>query len=296
MAEEIVAHYSAVAARPMSAFLNPVAMAKNLWTHRELTLQLARRDIALRYRATNLGLIWSVITPLVLLAIYTFVFSVVFKAKWKTAGAAGVADTSHGEFALYLFCGMLLFSLFSEVANRAPSMVLANPNYVKKVVFPLEILPVSALLSALFNMAIGYVAWLCFWFAIRMALPPLTILLLPVVVLPVCLITAGVAWALASLGVFVRDVGHGVALATQALFFVTPIFYGINMVPPAFQYALLANPLTYAVEAVRAVMIEGQLTWEDWVWIGVLMAASIPIAIGGYAFFMKSKRAFADVI
>ena len=293
--------YSTATPRPLLAYLNPVRLVASLWAHRELTMQLARRDIASRFRATNLGFLWAVLTPLVLLAIYTFVFSVVFAAKWKSVAdgtevAATRQVTSHGDFALNLFCGMLLFNLFAEVVNRAPTMVLANPNYVKKVVFPLEILPISGLISALFNMAVGYVAWLCVWLLVRQSLPPMTIVLLPIVVLPVCLITAGAAWFLASLGVFVRDVGHGVALATQALFFVTPIFYSIHMVPETFQVALLFNPLTYAVEAVRAVMISGDVTLENWMWIGILFAASIPIAVGGYAFFMKSKRAFADVI
>ncbi|MGD8451520.1 MAG: ABC transporter permease [Phycisphaerae bacterium] len=319
MAPETITQYSAAAPRPFRSFLHPLRMVANLCSHRQLTLQLTHRDIVSRYRAARLGLLWAVLTPLALLAIYTFVFSVVFEARWNlptdkdqaqqpapqveeqppapapaATQAAEPKKESHGEFALYLFCGMLIFTLFAEVVTRAPTMVIANPNYVKKVVFPLEVLVISALLTALFNLAIGFGVWLVFWFFVKHALPPLTMFYLPLVVLPVCLATTGVAWVVAALGVFVRDVGHAVTLIVQALFFATPVFYKIERVPDAFQVVMRLNPLSHALEDARRVMIESAP--PEWLWWLISLLASTAIAIAGYAVFMKSKRAFADVL
>lgn len=291
MATDTVTHYSAAAPRPFKSFLDPLKMARSLWSHRDLILQLAKRDIAARYRAATLGLLWSLLTPLVMLLIYTFVFSVVFGAKWNIK-----SDGGHGEFAIYLFCGMLMYTLFSELVNRAPSLVVANTNYVKKVVFPLEVLVVSALLMALFNLVVGYVVWVGFWVVIRFALPPVTILLLPLIVLPLVFVSMGVAWIVASLGVFVRDVSHTVSLSVQALFFLTPVFYRIDNpnIPSQFQLVMRINPLSTLVEWARDVTIEGQMiNWLGW---GVMVVGTALVAVVGYAFFMKSKRAFADVL
>lgn len=270
------------------SYLNPVVMMRNLWRQRELIVQLAKRDIQGRYRATHLGLLWSVITPLLLLVIYTFVFAVVFQSRWSDA-----APESKAEFALTMFCGMLLFNLFSEVVNRAPAMIVSNPNYVKKVVFPLEIFVVAGLLSALFNLLVGFVVWGAGMFLL-MHTPPWTVVWLPAVILPVCLVTAGISWFLASLGVFMRDIGHFVILATQVLFFITPIFYSIQRVQPPFRRILEINPLSHSVEDARRVMIRGLA--PDWVWWAPTLAAAALLAWAGYAFFMKSKRAFADVV
>ncbi len=264
-------------------------MFRNLWGHRYLALQLARRDVAGRYRATQLGLLWSILTPLILLGIYTFVFAVVFKARWDVRNQ----NESRGEFALTMFCGMLLFNLFAEVVNRSPGMIVGVPNYVKKVVFPLEVFVVSGLLSSLFNLLVGLVVW-GVGMALILGLPPWTVLWLPVVLVPVCLMTAGLSWVLASLGVFVRDVGHAVVLATQVLFFTTPVFYRLEAVPPAYQRLLMLNPLTHAVEDARRVLM-----WSmppDWKWWFPSLGVSALLAVLGYALFMKSKRAFADVI
>ena len=281
---------------PLRAFLNPVAMVRSLWRQRELVSQLARRDIEGRYKAARLGLLWAILTPLCLLGIYTFVFAVVFKFRWSDDPTA---HESRGQFALTMFCGMLLYGLFSEVVNRAPQMIVANPNYVKKVVFPLEVFVVSGLASALINMLIGYGVWLAGWLLIERCLPPWTIVWMPVVLLPVCLTTAGVSWVLASIGVFVRDVGHAVILATQVLFFATPIFYSLQRVPQPWRRVLEINPLTHAIEDMRRIMMwkgMGDPPQPEWTWWIGMTAASAVIALLGYAFFMKSKRAFADVI
>jgi lipopolysaccharide transport system permease protein len=189
---------------------------------------------------------------------------------------------------------MLLFNLFSEVVTRAPQMVVANPNYVKKIVFPLEVFIVSGLLSGLFNLLIGYAVWFIGWALVVRSWPHASIVWFPVVLLPVCLTTAGISWLLASIGVFVRDVGHVVLLAVQVLFFATPIFYPIERVPQPYRRLLELNPLTHAIEDVRRVLMSGEQ--PHWPWWLASTAASAILALVGYAFFMKSKRAFADVI
>ncbi len=279
------------AGQSVARLLNPVAMAANLWRHRHIARQLARRDIIGRYRSSSLGLLWSVITPLVQLCVYTFLFGVILKAKWTDANEPMTV------FALTMFSGMIVFLLFAEVVNRAASMVAENPNYVKKVVFPLEALAISGLLTALFNFLVSFIVWLVFWFIVNLAPPPWTIVLLPIVLLPLCLFTLGLAWFLSSLGVFVRDVGHAVLLVTQVLIYVTPVFFPMNL--PALQgkwfvSLMRLNPLTHVVEGSRRVMMYGQA--PDWPWWCFSLVVACLAALLGYAFFMKSKRAFGDVL
>jgi lipopolysaccharide transport system permease protein len=269
--------------------LDPWAMLRNLWAHRELTAQLAKRDVLVRYREARLGLLWAVLAPLTMLAIYTFVFAVVFQIRWSDR-----PEETRGEFALTLLCGMLLFNLFAEVVTRAPTMIVANSSYVKKVVFPLEVFVVAGLLSALVRLTIGYGVWLAGWFVIEGAWPHATVALLPLVLLPVCLLTAGVAWVLASVGVFLRDVGPAVQLGVQLLFFATPIFYSLDRVPPPFRGVLEVNPLTHAVEDARRVMMAGAP--PEWGWWGSSVLGGAIVLLLGYAFFIRSKRAFADVL
>jgi len=277
------------AGRPLTAYLNPVHMVQNLWTHRHVTGQLAWREIMGRYRAARLGLLWSILTPLLMLVVYTFVFSVIFQSRWNPA-----ADESKARFALTLFCGLLVWTVFAEVVARAPMLVVFNPNYVKKVIFPLEVLTVATLGGALFNLLVGLGVWAVGLAVFEWRLPPVTLLYFPAVLAPVCLLTLGVTWVLASLGVFIRDIGPAVQVALQLLFFGTPIFYRIEVVPEPYRSIMYLNPLTQAVEAARRVMMLGQPPeWAGWV---LSLAASAAAALLGYAFFMKSKRAFADVL
>jgi lipopolysaccharide transport system permease protein len=277
------------AVRSFATQLNPVAMAANLWRHRHLIRQLSQREVALRYRATYLGILWSILTPLALLVVYTFVFAVVFRSRWTDD-----PNESNSEFALTMFCGMLLWNMFADVVTRAPTMIVHNPNYVKKVVFPLEVFVISGLCAALVNLALSYLVWLAGFLIIRSALPPITLLWLPLVLLPVCLVTCGVGWFLASVGVFIRDMGNAVVLVLQVLFFATPIFYSIERVPRPFRTVLEINPLSHSVEDARRVMIYGLP--PDWAWWAPTLGGAALLALLGYAFFMKSKRAFADVL
>ena len=269
-------------------YLNPIKMARNLWHHRDLIRQFTRRDIEGRYKGSYLGLLWSFINPLVMLAIYTFVFGIVFQARWSTTETGGLS-----EFALILFCGLTAFNVFSECMGRAAIIIIGVPNYVKKVVFPLEILPVSVLGSALFHSLISLAILLVANLLITGTFQ-WTLLLLPVVVLPLLFLSLGLMWFLASLGVFIRDINYTVALVVQVLFFLTPIFYKLEKIPEPLQTFIRFNPLTSIVENVRRVVLWGLL--PSGIGFALWMALTGGVMILGYAWFMKTKKAFADVL
>jgi lipopolysaccharide transport system permease protein len=263
-------------------------MAAGLWRRRHLVAQFTRRDVEGRYRGARFGLLWSLINPLLSLLIYTFVFGVVFKGRWPKAQTDNLT-----EFAVTLFCGILFYNVFAETVNRAPSLVVSQPNYVKKVVFPLEILPVSALGAALFHGAISLGILLVADLLIGPILP-VTILLLPLLLVPLCALALGAAWALASLGVFFRDISQVVGLVMMLLFFVSPIFYSLEAVPESLRAYALLNPFSFLIEGFRQVVMWGEVpAWRPWL---AWTAIGLGIMQVGYAFFMRTKRTFADVI
>ena len=230
---------------------SPIEMFANLWRHRDLIKASAKREVLGRYRGSALGLLWSFFNPLFMLTVYTFVFSEVFKARWSAG------SESKTEFALVLFAGLIVFNLFAECINRAPGLILSNTNYVKKVVFPLEILPFVALLSALFHTLISLGVWLIAY-TLFFGIPHLTVFYLPLVLLPFCLFLMGLSWALASLGVFLRDVSQFIGLLTTALMFLSPIFYPATALPEDYRRILYLNPLTTVVEQTRDVLFWGK--------------------------------------
>jgi lipopolysaccharide transport system permease protein len=219
--------------------------------------------------------------------VYTFVFSVVFKARWLGGGDSQI------EFALILFTGLLMFNLFSEVINRAPGLILNNANYVKKVIFPLEVLPIVALGAALFHMLVSLIVWLIF-FLTFFTIPSWVALQVMLIFIPLMFMTLGVAWFLASLGVYLRDVGQIIGLATTLLMFLSPVFYPVAALPEKFQGIMYLNPLTYIIEDTRNVMIWGKsLDWTRW---SYWTALSMIIAWLGFAWFQKTRKGFADVL
>lgn len=258
------------------------------WRHRELIRQLTRREILARYKGSVLGLGWSLIQPLVMLCIYTFVFSTIFEARWGVEAAESRLD-----FALALFMGLITFGLFSEVANNAPALILGHVNFVKKVVFPLEILPVVSFLGSLVTALFSLVVLIGGAILIKGGLP-WTAALLPVVWLPIFALSLGAGFFLSSLGVFLRDIGPTVQLATTMLFFLSPILYPIGKVPEKFRTFVLMNPIAVCVEDARRVMLWGQL--PDWPVTAAAALFCFLALLGGYGWFMKTKRAFADVV
>lgn len=266
---------------------SPFEMFGSLWRNRELINVSAKREVLGRYRGSMLGLLWSFFNPLLMLAVYTFVFSVVFKARWN------IESGSKTEFAMVLFAGLIVFNLFGESISRAPAVVLNNPNYVKKVVFPLEILPVVTLLSALFHGAISLGVWLVAHL-IFFGLPHVTALYLPLVILPLLLFIMGLSWGLASLGVFLRDVSQFIGTVVTVLMFMTPIFYSIAALPEEFRQWLYLNPLTPVIEQARNVLYWGKQ--PDFALLGIYTMVSLLIAWLGFAWFQKTRKGFADVL
>ena len=265
-----------------------MALARSLWWHRELIMQMTRREVVGRYRGSIMGLAWSFFHPILLLAVYTFVFSVVFKAKW----GVGVEEDQAG-FAVVLFVGLIIFGLFAENVNRAPMLILTNINYVKKVIFPLEVLPVIGMGAALFHALVSLGVLLVAIFLIHGSVP-WTAIFFPIILLPLIVATLGVAWFLASLGVFVRDVGQTVAIATTVMMFVSPIFYPISALPTDFQIWLMINPLTFVIEESRAALLSGRL--PDWSGLGIYAGVSLALAWAGFWWFQKTRKGFADVL
>lgn len=272
------------AAQPTSL----VALGKSLWRNRQLIVQMTKREVVGRYKGSAMGLAWSFFNPVFMLAVYTFVFSVIFKMRWGIGG-----DESKSQFALVLFVGLIAHSLFAEVLNRAPGLILSNVNYVKKVVFPLEILPVIAMGTALFHALIS-LGVLLVAFAFFNGLLHWTAVLAPLVFLPLTILTLGLAWMLASLGVFLRDVSQTIGTITMVMFFLAPVIYPVTAVPEELRPWLMINPLTFIIEQARGVIIWGRP--PNWAGLGLYTLAATVVAWAGYSWFQKTRKGFADVL
>jgi lipopolysaccharide transport system permease protein len=268
---------------------SPGALLGSIAAHRQLIARMVRREVVGRYRGSALGLAWSFFNPVLMLAIYTLVFAGIFKARWNITDG----PESTGQFAIVMFVGMIVLNLFTEVLNSSPTLILANANFVKKVVFPLEILPIISIGAALFHMAAS-VGVLVLAILLMNGTVPWTGVLLPVVIVPLVLLALGVSWVLASLGVYLRDVAHGVGLASSALMFLSPVFYPLSAVPETFRPLIAANPLTFIIEQARVLLIAGRL--PDWSGLAIFTLASAAFAWAGFAWFQKTRKGFADVL
>jgi lipopolysaccharide transport system permease protein len=258
--------------------------------HRSLIWQFARRDVLARYRGSMFGLAWSFLTPLMMLAVYTFFFQTVFKARWP--GSTGGADGNF-EFALQVYAGLVVFGLFAEVVSRAPRLILDQPNLVKKVIFPLEILPWISVLAGLFHLALNLSVLVLAALLVHGRLQ-LTVLALPLVIAPFVFLLLGVAWFLAALGVFVRDVGQVTGAAMNLLMFLSPIFYPVSSLPERWQPWLYFNPLTVAIEQTRRVALEG--AWPEWEKLAIFAFFSLACSWAGARWFAVTRKGFADVL
>ncbi|MBX3639710.1 MAG: ABC transporter permease [Nitrosomonas sp.] len=250
---------------------------------------MTKREVIGRYRGSLLGLLWSFVTPILMLTIYTFVFSVVFKVRMEQTDSMN----SRFEFALLLFAGLIVFNLFSECLSRAPSLILNNVNYVKRIIFPLEILPWITLGTALFHAAISYCVLFIFLLATGHTVS-WTVVLLPVVLLPFLLLIMGFSWLLASIGVFIRDIGQFIGLILTMLLFMSPIFYPVSALPEPIRDYLFLNPLTFIIEQSRAVILFGRP--PEWTGMAIYYAIGILTAWVGLLWFQKTRKGFADVL
>ena len=266
----------------------PTAMITSLWRNRQLIWQMTRREVVGRYRGSVIGLAWSFFNPVLMLIVYTFVFSVVFKARWNVGG-----DESRTDFAIILFTGMIVFNLFAEIVNRAPGLIISNVNYVKKVVFPLEILSWVTLGSVLFHSLVSLFVLLLAQFILNQSLP-WTIVLFPLVLLPLILSSLGAAWFLAAIGVYVRDVGQITGVVTTILMFLSAVFYPLSALPERYHNLLKLNPLVLIITESRNVLIYGSL--PEWFSLGIASFVGFIIATAGFWWFQKTRKGFADVL
>lgn len=265
-------------------------LIKSLIKNRNTIFQLGKREISAKYRGSIFGLAWSFINPLIMLTIYTIVFSEIFKTRWPGAAAESAGKA---QFALILFIGLILLNFFNEVVNRAPNLIVANVNYVKKVVFPVEILSVVSVFAAIFHALISFCVLIIAIFAINGFLN-WTVLFLPLVVLPLLILVLGLAWILASLGVYIRDVSQTISLLTTLLTFLSPVFYPLSAVPVKLRVFVLANPLTFIIEQARSILIFGE--FPNWIGLSIYLLTSIAICWFGFIWFQKTRSGFADVL
>lgn len=259
-----------------------------LFPHWVLLRRLAMRELAARYRGSVLGITWAVITPVAMMAVYTFVFHSVLAARWP-----GHAANDKVIYALNLLAGLTVFNMLAECLNRAPRLILENPSYVKKLVFPVEILPAVALASAMISAAIGGVMLLLFQWVLRGAPAPES-LLLPLILLPLLLFILGVTYLLAGLGVFLRDIGQMTGPVVLMLMFLSSVFYPAESVPQPWRAWLSFNPVAEAISWVRGAIFLGTLP-PTGAYLAHLAAGAL-ILLLGYRIFMALRPGFADVL
>lgn len=259
----------------------------SLMTHLHLVASMAQRDVLGRYRGSTLGVIWSLMNPLILLMVYAFIFGTVFQNKW------GVSANVNGAFVANLFLGLMIYTAFSEILNRSPILVVANTNYVKKVVFPVDVLPWAALAACLFHLLVSLGLLLLFALFTGLTLH-WTGLFLPLLLLPFALILMGCSWFLAALGVFIRDIGQVIGLVSTAAMFLAPVFFPLTAVPAAYRRFFFLNPLTWEIESARNVLFHGVLPSASST--SVYSVAALVVFFVGYAVFARLRHGFADVL
>lgn len=268
-------------------YFDPVFLFNYFWKHKELIRQFTKREVQARYKGTFLGIFWSILTPLLMLSVYTFVFSVVFKGRW------GIESGNKFEFAIILFSGLTLFNIFTESLNKSPSLIVGNANYVKKVVFPLEILPVVSLLSTLIH---ALVSGLILIFAVNIfiGLSSWQTITAVLSIFPMIMLTLGFSFIVSALGVYIRDIAYSIVVITNVLVYLTPVFYPISAVPEFVRRIMYFNPLTIIVENFRNSVISSAL--PNWGELILVMIISYFIMVIGLILFKKLSRGFSDVL
>lgn len=268
--------------------ISPWAPVLCFWHNRNLIIELTKRDVIGRYRGSIFGLAWSFFNPLVMLSVYTFVFSIVFQAKWQIT-----TGTSNVDFALMIFAGMIVHTLFAECINKSPTIIISNVNFVKKVIFPIDILAWVAMGSAIFHFAISLLILVCAHLLFD-GLFSWNALFLPVVIIPLILMTMGISWLLSSLGVYLRDIGQLTSVITTILMFLSPIFFPASAIPEKYNYFIALNPLTTFIEETRNILLFSNM--PNWEAVAKSYAISAVVMYLGYVWFQKTRRGFADVL
>jgi lipopolysaccharide transport system permease protein len=265
----------------------PIEIFKSTWRNKTLINALVIRDIVERYRGSYIGLLWAFINPLIMLLVYTFVFSIIFKSRWPGTGDSKV------EFSLILFAGLIVFNFFSECVVKSTSIIVSNINYVKKVIFPLETLLMVNMGSAFFNLLVALVVWIMIYI-ICLGLPNFSLILLPVILLPFLLFTLGITLFFSSFSVYMKDFSQFSNIIVTVLMFLSPVFYPIEVVPESFRFIFQLNPLAYAVSSFRSAIFFGAL--PDFKYYLMHLIFSLVTVAAGFAWFQKTRKGFADVI
>lgn len=258
-----------------------------LLKHKFLIIETTKREIKNRYKGSVFGALWIFITPLIMLAVYTFVFSVVFQARWD------IGNGSKAEFASIVYFGMILFNFFSETVNRASSQIQSNINYVKKVVYPLETLTITTTAANLFFFISNMVVWVLFYITL-VGMLPVTALLLPITLIPLVLLTVGVSWFVAAIAAYLKDTTQIVMFSTTALMFLSPIFYPISAIPENFQAFVMLNPIADIIEMNRQLVIAGKLPSPTA--FAISMFSTGFVALIGLFIFQKLRKGFSDAL
>jgi len=253
-----------------------------------LVVQMVKRTVAGRYRGSILGMGWSLVYPLIMLGVYTFVFGVVFRSRWPSSEDGGTA-----AFAVMLFAGLLIHQFFAECLSRAPGLIVGNVQYVKKVLFPLEVLPWVAVGAALFQSTMSITILLAFVLLLKGALP-WTIVFIPFVILPIALLAVGLVWAVSALSVYIRDISQVIGVLTTMLLFLSPIFYPIQILPKAAQALIYFNPLTVIIIQFRRVALDGMP--PNWLALLLYTCVAFVVAWLSLSWFQKVRTGFADVL
>jgi lipopolysaccharide transport system permease protein len=259
---------------------------ETFWRHRSLVYELTKRKFTGRYRGSLGGVAWSFVQPLFLLSVYTLAFGIILKARWGFSG--GTAD-----YALMLFAGLIIYNAFSESLSQASTLITENPNFVKKVVFPLELLPVVMVATAMLHLLIGLLAWLL-GYMLLFGWPRLTAMYVPLVLVCLVPLLLGVGWLFSSLGVVLRDIGQVAQLISHTLLFLTPIFYSTEAAPPLLQNLLLLNPLTFVVDQFRLVLFYGHVPAA--LGLGVYFCLACVFAGVCLMLFRRLRHSFADLV
>ena len=255
--------------------------------HRSLTMELTRRDVLGRYRGASFGLLWSLISPFLMLIVYTLAFGYILKARWP--GTSG----NTADFAMLLFMGLVIHGFFSECLTRSPALVVGNANLVKRIVFPLDVLPWTVVLSALFHACTNLLVFAVLNGLLRGEFHP-TIVLWPLVMLPLCILALGMIWLLSALTVYLRDIGQITGVASTALLFLSSAIVPVETLPESYQLVFKLNPLTFIIDQAREVAFWGRM--PDWTGLGLYSLGALVFAYVGFAAFQKMRRGFADVL
>jgi lipopolysaccharide transport system permease protein len=266
------------------------SLTTSFFHNRTLIARMTKREVAARYRGSIIGLAWSFVNPVLLLLVYSFVFGVVFKSRW---GETRVGTVDDGGFAIMIFAGMVVHGLFSECFIRSPILITGNANFVKRVVFPLEVLSWVAIGSAAFHAGISLLVLVAGQLVLTGHIP-LTAVFVPLVYLPLMILTLGLSWFFAASGVYFRDLSQVSGFISTVLLFLSPVFYPLSSIPADYRWAFYLNPLTFVIESSRELLIFGQFpSVLHWC---LYCLVSLVIAWLGFAWFQKTRSGFSDVL